>query len=191
MNNNTLYTEGKRMLKEGAVLGGISALEEASAAGSVNASAMLAFGSYVGKYGLPNDYVRAEKYLQVFLEQASPRNRDVASAHQFLGCIYLFGKTGKKDIKQALLHLKAAAERGDLIASYYHSKTLDKRSDQALKWVVMPMIFAVIVALVLLSQHYGWNDTVVEIISGAVVTGIVLTFIFRDKKYWLEEADRF
>jgi len=60
------------LIEEGGLLGGLQMVEKASELGSVKASAFLGFGFYVGRDGLPQDYVLARKYLEVFISQASP-----------------------------------------------------------------------------------------------------------------------
>ncbi len=47
----------------------------------------------------------------------------------------------------------------------------------------MPLIFLVLTGLVLLSDHFGWSDRVVEIFSPIIVIAIVLAFVFQDRKY--------
>lgn len=124
----------------GDTLVGVQMLEEASAAGSVNASAFLAFGFYVGRDGLPCDKVMAEKYLNVFIGQAGHNNKDLADAHCFLGCIYYFGEAGKKNIGKAIYHFKESAERGNPIGEHYYKLATTKRDNRILKWVLMPVI---------------------------------------------------
>jgi len=170
------------LIEEGGLLGGLQMVEEASAAGSVKASAFLGFGFYVGRDGLPKDYTLAEKYLKVFISQASPTNKDIDDAHCFLGCIYYFGETGKKDVKKALYHFKQAAERGNPIAQNYYETVSDKRSTRILKWLVMPLIFIVIGGIVLLSNHFGWNGLVMDIVVPIIVIAIVLAFVFYERK---------
>lgn len=183
MNKTQLFKEGRELIEEGCLLGGLQMVEEASAAGSVRASGFLGFSFYVGRDGLPKDYTLAEKYLKVFVYQASPTNKDIADAHCFLGCIYYFGETGKKDMKKALYHFKEAAERGNPIAQNYYEMVSDKRSTRILKWLVMPLIFLVITGMVLLSDHFGWSEHVMEIVVPIIVIAIVLAFVFLYRKY--------
>jgi len=185
-NKTQLFNEGKRLISEGCLLGGLEMIEEASAAGSVKASGFLAFGFYVGRDGIPRDYVMAEKYLQVFVSQASPNNPDYADAHRFLGCIYGFGETGKKDIKKALHHFKISAEHGDMIAEYYHGLLTEKRDDRQIKWILMPLILSVIFGLAWLSFRYGFSQTLCGIISVVITVAIVLVYVYHDKKEWLD-----
>jgi len=185
-NKTQLFNEGKRLISEGGLLGGLEMIEEASAAGSVKASGFLAFGFYVGRDGIPRDYVMAEKYLLVFVSQASPNNPDYADAHRFLGCIYGFGEAGKKDIKKALYHFKISAEHGDMIAEYYHGLLTEKRDDRQIKWILMPLILSVIFGLSWLSFRYGFNQTLGTIISVVITVAIVLVYVYHDKKEWLD-----
>ena len=67
-----LFKEGRKLIEEGGLLGGLQMVEKASELGSVKASAFLGFGFYMGRDGLPQDYVLARKYLEVFISQASP-----------------------------------------------------------------------------------------------------------------------
>jgi len=128
----------------------------------------------------------AEKYLQVFVSQASPNNPDYADAHRFLGCIYGFGEAGKKDIKKALYHFKISAEHGDMIAEYYHGLLTEKRDDRQIKWILMPLILSVIFGLSWLSFRYGFNQTLGTIISVVITVAIVLVYVYHDKKEWLD-----
>ena len=185
-NKTQLFNEGKRLISEGGLLGGLEMIEEASAAGSVKASGFLAFGFYVGRDGIPRDYVMAEKYLLVFVSQASPNNPDYADAHRFLGCIYGFGEAGKKDIKKALYHFKISAEHGDMIAEYYHGLLTEKRDDRQIKWILMPLILSVISGISWLSFRYGFNQTLGTIISVVITVAIVLVYVYHDKKEWLD-----
>jgi hypothetical protein len=182
MNKTQLFNEGRELIEEGCLLGGLQMVEEASAAGSVKASTFLGFGFYVGRDGLPKDYTLAEKYLNAFVSQASPNHRDIADAHCFLGCIHYFGETGKKNMKKALYHFKEAAEKGNSIAQNYYEMVSDKRSTRILKWLVMPLIFLVITGIVLLSDHFGWNGRVVDIVTPIIVIAIVLAFVFHEVK---------
>ena len=186
MNNRQLLKEGKELIEMGNLLGGLLMIEEASANGSITASSFLGFGFYIGKYGLPNDYVMAERYLLFFISQASPNNPDYSEAHFFLGCIYSRGEAGKKDIKKALYHYKISAELGHPIAEYYHNKITDKRGDRRLKWIVMPLIFLCIFGVSWLSSQYGLNQTLGGLISVILTIVIVLVFIYYDKKDWLD-----
>jgi hypothetical protein len=183
MNKTQLFKEGRELIEDGCLLGGLQMVEEASAAGSVRASGFLGFGFYVGRDGLPQDYTLAEKYLKVFVSQASPNHKDIADAHCFLGCIHYFGETGKKNMKKALFHFKKAAERGNPIAQYYYEMISDKLSTRILKWLMMPLIFLVIGGIVLLSDHFGWNGLVVDIVAPIIVIAIVLAFVFLCRKY--------
>ena len=185
-NKTQLFNEGKRLISEGGLLGGLEMIEEASAAGSVKASGFLAFGFYVGRDGIPRDYVMAEKYLLVFVSQASPNNLDYADAHRFLGCIYGFGESGKKDIKKALYHFKISAEHGDMIADYYHGLLTEKRDDRQIKWILMPLILSVILGISWLSFRYGFSQTLCGIISVVITIAIVLVFVYHDKDEWLD-----
>lgn len=181
-----LFKEGRELIEEGGLLGGLQLVEKASEMGSVKASAFLGFGFYVGRDGLPQDYTLARKYLEVFVSQASPGNPDYADAHCFLGCIYAFREAEVKDIKKALSHFQESAEHGNAIAAYYHNKITDKRDDRHLKWVVMPLIFGVIIGFAALSVFCGLNETLSLILSTVIVIAIALAYIFRAKKTWLD-----
>lgn len=187
MNKTELYKDAKELIEEGGLLGGLQLMEEASDAGSIKATGFLAFGFYVGKNGLPQDYLLAEKYLLRFVEQASPKNPDYAEAHCALGCIYYFGNAGKKDIKKAIIHFKESAELGNLIAESYHSKATDKRDDRRLKWIYMPLIIGVIIIGSALTAFLGWNSTLTFIISFVIVIGLVLLYLHNSKKLWIKE----
>ena len=185
-----LYKDGRELIEEGGLLGGLQMVEKASELGSVKASAFLGFGFYVGRDGLPQDYVLARKYLEVFISQASPGNPDYAEAHCFLGCIYAFGVGVKKDTKKALAHFKESAEHGNSIAAYYHNKITDKRDDRRLKWVVMPLIFGVIFGFAALAVFCGLNQTLSVILSTVIVIAIALAYIFHAKKTWLDIPEK-
>jgi hypothetical protein len=186
-----IFKEGLELIEEGGLLGGLQMVEKASELGSVKASAFLGFGFYVGRDGLPKDYVLARKYLEVFVSQASPGNPDYADAHCFLGCIYAFGEGVRKDTKKALSHFKESAEHGNSIAAYYHNKITDKRDDRYLKWLVMPLIFSVIFGFAALSVFCGLNQTLSGILSTVIVIAIVLVYIFSAKKTWLDIPEEF
>ena len=183
------FKEGRELIEEGGLLGGLQMVEKASELGSVKASAFLGFGFYVGRDGLPKDYVMARKYLQVFVSQGSPGNPDYADAHCFLGCMYAYGEGGKKDIKKALSHFKESAEHGNSIAAYYHNKITDKRDDRHLKWLVMPLVFGVIFGFAVLSAFCGFNQTLGRILSIVIVIVISLFYIFHAKKTWLDNPE--
>lgn len=185
-----LFKEGRKLIEEGGLLGGLQMVEKASELGSVKASAFLGFGFYVGRDGLPQDYVLARKYLEVFVSQASPGNPDYAEAHCFLGCIYAFGEGVRKDTKKALAHFKESAEHCNAIAAYYHNKITDKRDDRRLKWVVMPLIFVVIFGFAALAVFCGLNQTLNVILSTVIVIAIALFYIFHAKKSWLDIPEK-
>ena len=157
-------------------------LEEASARGSEKASAFLGFGFYIGKDGLSRDYVLAEKYLRLFVDQASSDNPDYAEAHFFLGCIYRSGEAGKKDIKKALHHFKISAEHNHPIAEYYYNKLTAKQDDRRLKWIVMPLILFVIAGFATLSSFCGFNRTLGGILSAVIAITISVVYILRAKQ---------
>lgn len=190
-NKTQIFQDGRELIEEGGLLGGLQLEEKASEMGSVKASAFLGFGFYVGRDGLPQNYVLARKYLEVFVSQASPGNPDYADAHCFLGCIYAFGEGVRKDTKKALAHFKEGAEHGNSIAAYYHNQITDKRDDRHLKWVVMPLIFGVIFGFAALSVFCGLNETLSRILSIVIVIAIALVFIFRAKKTWLDIPEAF
>ena len=185
-----LFKDGKELIEEGGLLGGLQLVEKASELGSVKASAFLGVGFYIGRDGLPQDYVLARKYLQIFVSQASPGNPDYADAHCFLGCMYAFGEGGRKDIKKALSHYKESAEHGNPIAAYYHNKITDKRDDRYLKWLVMPLILFVIAGLAALSAFCGLNQTLGGVLSTVIVIAIVAVYIIRAKKTWLDIPEK-
>ena len=189
MSKLSLFNEGRRLIAQGDSMLGVQMLEDASAAGSVKASAFLGFGFYVGRDGLPCNKERAEKYLNVFIGQASPNNRDLGDAHCFLGCIYYFGETGKKDIKKAISHFKESAERENLIGEYYHSLATTKREDRILKWVLMPIIFLIITVSVLLTESFGWNENLVSVIITGIILLLALAYIANCRKYWLKDTE--
>lgn len=118
----------------------------------------------------------------MFLSQAGAGNPDIPDAHLSLGCIYYFGRVGKKDVKRALYHFKQGAEGGNIIAAYYQRKISEKRDDNLLKWVLMPLIFLTIVLMALLTVSLGWNETLMSIVCGVVVILLVLAYLFRDRK---------
>ena len=168
---------------------GVQMLEEASAAGSVKASAFLGFGFYVGRDGLPCNKEMAEKYLNVFIGQASPSNRDLADAHCFLGCIYYFGEAGKKDNKKAIYHFKESAERGNMIGEYYHNLATSKREDRIMKWILMPVIFLIIIVSALISNSFGWNENLVSAVVTGIILLLILAYLSNCRKYWLTDVE--
>ena len=188
MSKLSLFNEGKRLITLGDTLLGVQMLEEASAAGSVKASAFLGFGFYVGRDGLPCNEEMAEKYLLRFIGLASPKNRDLADAHCFLGCIYYFGEAGKKDIKRAIYHFKESAERGNLIGEYYHGLATSKREDRILKWILMPIIFLMITLAALISDSFGWNENLVSVVITGIILLLILAYISNCRKYWLNDT---
>ena len=190
MSTLSLFNEGKRLIALGDSLLGVRMLEEASAAGSVKASAFLGFGFYVGRDGLPCNKEMAEKYLNVFISQASPNNRDLSDAHCFLGCIYYFGEAGKKDLKKAISHFKESAERENMIGAYYHNLATSKREDRILKWVLMPVIFLIIIVAALISDSFGWNENLVSVVITGIILLLILAYISNCRKYWLKDAEK-
>ena len=139
---------------------------------------------------MPRDYVRAEKYLQRFVDQAKSDNPDYAEAHFFLGCIYRSGEAGKKDIKKALHHFKIGAEHNHLIAEYYYNKMTAKQDDRRLKWIVMPLILFVIAAFAVLSAFVGFNRTLGGILSVVIAIAILVVYIIRAKKSRLDIPEK-
>jgi hypothetical protein len=186
MNKSQLYKEGRELIEDGGLLGGLQMVEKASEMGSVKASAFLGFGFYVGRDGLPRDYVLAEKYLKAFVSQASPGNPDYAEAQCFLGCIYAFKEAGRKDTKKALEHFEEAARHGNPIAAYYHNRVTDKRDDRILKWVVMPLILGTIFFFSWLSAEHGFNSTLGGIMSVVSTICIAAGYILLSKRTWLD-----
>ena len=186
MSKPYLFNEGKRQIALGDSLLGLQMLEDASAAGSVKASAFLGFGFYVGRDGLPCKKEMAEKYLNVFIGQACPNNRDLADAHCFLGCIYYFGEVGKKDIKKAIYHFKESAERENMIGEYYYSLATTKREDWSLKWILMPVIFFFIMTAALVSDSFGWNENLVSVVIIVIILLLILAYLSNCRKYWLK-----
>ena len=188
MSKLSLFNEGKRLIALGDSLLGVQMLEEASAAGSVKASAFLGFGFYLGRDGLPCNKEMAEKYLNVFIGLASPNNKDLADAHCFLGCIYYFREAGKKDIKIAIQHFKESAERGNMIGAYYHGIATTRREDLILKWILMPVIFLIIVVAALISDSFGWNENLVSVVITGIILLLILAYISNCRKYWLKNT---
>ena len=183
MSKLSLFNEGKRLIALGDSMLGVQMLEEASAAGSVKASAFLGFGFYVGRDGLPCDKGMAEKYLNRFVSQASPSNRDIAEAHCFLGCICYFGEAGKEDIKKAIYHFKESAERENLLGEYYHDLATSKREDRILKWVLMPVIIFIIIVAASFSDSLGWNENLVSVVITAIILLLTLAYLSNCREY--------
>ena len=189
MSKLSLFNEGKRLIALGDSKLGVQMLEEASAAGSVKASAFLGFGFYVGRDGLPCDKVMAEKYLNRFVGQASPNNRDIADAHCFLGCIYYFGEAGKKDVKKAIYHFKESAERENLIGEYYHSLATAKREERILKWILMPVIISIIIVAALFSDSLCWNENLVSVVITGIILLLILAYLSNCREYWVKDTE--
>ena len=107
---------------------------------------------------------------------------DYAEAQCALGHKYRTGDGVKKDIKKAMCHYRNADENGDLIAHWYLRKLEREQDDRRFKFIVMPVIFAILAGAAFLTVSLQWNETLVELIATILCCIIVTLFVIRSKK---------
>lgn len=109
-------------------------------------------------------------------------HKDYAEVQCELGHRYRTGDGVKKDIKKAIYHYRKADENGDLIAHWYLCKLEREQDDRRLKFIVMPVIFAILAGAACLSEFLHWNETLVGIVAAILSCLIATLFVIHSKK---------
>lgn len=91
--------------------------------------------------------------------------KDYAEAECALGHKYRTGDGVKKSIKKAMYHYRNADENGDLIAFWYLRKLEREQDVRCLKFIIMPIFFAVNFGAACLTVYLHWNETLVGIVA--------------------------
>ena len=108
--------------------------------------------------------------------------KDYAEIQCGLGHKYRTGEGVKKDLKKAMNHYRNADEKGDLIAHWYLRKLEREQDDRRLRFIVMPVIFAILAGAACLSEYLHWNETLVGIVVSILCCLMVTLFVIHSKK---------
>ena len=113
---------------------------------------------------------------------AKKEQLDYAESQCALGHKYRTGDGVKKDIKKAMNHYRNADKNGDLIAHWYLCKLEREQDDRRLKFIVMPVIFAILAGAACLTVFLHWNETLVGIVVALLCCLIATLFVIYSKK---------
>ena len=81
-----------------------------------------------------------------------------------------------------MYHYRNADENGDLIAHWYLCMLEREQDDRRLKFVIMPVIFAILAGAACLTEFLHWNETLVGIVTSILCCLIVTLFVIHSKK---------